>query len=171
MAVSNDETSKRFGRRDIVIAWRGTVTRLEWMADLTNYLNSILSRKIRCPDPAVKVESGFLDLYTDKEDECEFCKYSAREQILAEMKRLLEKFDGEEVSITITGHSLGSALAMISAYDIAETGLNKTSDGRDVHVSVFSFAGPRVGNSRFKERLHNLGVTVINFLFFFLSYT
>ncbi|CAK9309936.1 unnamed protein product [Citrullus colocynthis] len=45
VAVSN-ETSKRLGRRDIVIAWRGTVTRLEWMADLTNYLNSILSRKI-----------------------------------------------------------------------------------------------------------------------------
>ncbi|CAK9309937.1 unnamed protein product [Citrullus colocynthis] len=80
------------------------------------------------------------------------------------MKRLLEKFDGEEVSITIIGHSLGSVLAMISAYDIAETGLNKTADGRDVHVSVFSFAGPRVENSRFKERLHNLGVKVLRLI-------
>ncbi|KGN44760.1 phospholipase A1-Igamma2, chloroplastic [Cucumis sativus] len=161
VAVSDEETSKRLGRRDILIAWRGTVTRLEWVADMTNILNPISSRKIQCPDPSVKVEFGFLDLYTDKDEECEFCKYSAREQILAEMKRLLEKYKEEEVSITITGHSLGSALATLSAYDIAETGLNKTSAGRDVHISVFSFGGPRVGNMRFSERMNDLGVKVL----------
>ena len=141
------------------------MTKLEWVEDLTDYLTPISAKNIRCHDPRVMVESGFLDLYTDKEDGCEFCKFSAREQILAEMKRLLEKFDGEEMSITITGHSLGSALAMISAYDIAEMGLNKTSDGGNAHVSVFSFAGPRVGNVQFRERLNNLGVKVINNLF------
>ncbi|KAL4038602.1 hypothetical protein IC575_002224 [Cucumis melo] len=161
VAVSDDETSKRLGRRDIVVAWRGTVTKLEWVEDLTDYLVPVSSRKIKCPNPGVMVESGFLDLYTDKEDECEFCKFSAREQILAEMKRLMEKFNGEEVSITITGHSLGSALAMISAYDIAEMGLNKTSDGSSAHVSVFSFAGPRVGNVQFRERLNKLGIKVL----------
>lgn len=161
VAVSNDDVSKQLGRRDITIAWRGTVTRLEWIADLMDFLKPISLNNIPCPDPTVKVESGFVDLYTDKDVACRFCKYSAREQILTEVKRLLEMYSKEEVSITITGHSLGSALAILSAYDIAETGLNVMDDQRVVPVSVFSFSGPRVGNVRFKERLEALGVKVL----------
>ncbi|KAK6286400.1 hypothetical protein POUND7_012579 [Theobroma cacao] len=161
VAVSNDEMSKRLGRRDITIAWRGTVTRLEWIADLMDFLKPISSNKIPCPDSTVKVESGFLDLYTDKDEKCLFCKFSAREQILTEVKRLVEMYQDEEISITITGHSLGSALAILSAYDIVETGLNVLQDSRAVPVSVFSFSGPRVGNVRFKERIETLGVKVL----------
>ncbi|WCJ21629.1 alpha/beta-Hydrolases superfamily protein [Euphorbia peplus] len=161
VAVSNDDMSRRLGRRDITIAWRGTVTRLEWVADLMDFLKPVSGNKIPCPDPTVKVESGFLDLYTDKDESCRFCKFSAREQILTEVKRLTEMYANEEVSITITGHSLGSALAMLSAYDIAETGLNVMEDGRSLPVSVFSFSGPRVGNVRYKERMETLGVKVL----------
>ncbi|MBA0845848.1 hypothetical protein Goarm_023118 [Gossypium armourianum] len=161
VAVSNDEISKRLGRRDIVVAWRGTVTRLEWIADLMDFLKPISSNKIPCPDSTVKVESGFLDLYADKEVNCRFCKFSAREQILTEVKRLLEIYQLEELSLTITGHSLGSALAILNAYDIVETGLNVLQDSRAVPVSVFSFSGPRVGNVRFKERMEVLGVKVL----------
>ncbi|XP_048337394.2 phospholipase A1-Igamma2, chloroplastic [Ziziphus jujuba] len=161
VAVSDDETSKRLGRRDITVSWRGTVTQLEWISDLMDYLTPVSSNKIPCPDPSVKVEYGFLDLYTDKDESCRFCKYSAREQILTEIKRLLQKYSNEEVSITVTGHSLGSALATLSAYDIVETGLNVLPDGRVVPVSVFSFSGPRVGNVRFKERAESLGLKVL----------
>lgn len=161
VAVSNDETTRRLGRRDITIAWRGTVTRLEWIADLMDFLKPISSNKIPCPDPTVKAESGFLDLYTDKDEACRFCKYSAREQILSEVKRLTDMYANEELSITITGHSLGAALAVLSGYDIVETGLNVLTDGRAVPVCVFSFAGPRVGNVRFKERLETLGLKVL----------
>ncbi|XP_044504214.1 phospholipase A1-Igamma2, chloroplastic-like [Mangifera indica] len=161
VGVSNDETTKRLGRRDICIAWRGTVTRLEWIADLMDFLKPISNNKMPCPDHTVKVESGFLDLYTDKDVNCRFCKFSAREQILTAVKKLLEMYSHEEISITITGHSLGSALAILSAYDIAETGLNVMEDSRAVPVSVFSFSGPRVGNVRFKERMETLGVRVL----------
>lgn len=162
IAVSNDETTKRLGRRDITIAWRGTVTRLEWIADLKDFLKPISDVKIPCPDLEVKVESGFVDLYTDKDESCKFCKLSAREQILAELKRLVDKYQHEEqMSITITGHSLGSALAILSAYDIAETGINAKDDTSTIPICVFSFAGPRVGNVRFKERLDLLGVKVL----------
>lgn len=164
VAVSNDELSKRLGRRDIAVAWRGTVTRLEWIADLMDYLRPISSENIPCPDSNVKVESGFLDLYTDKDEKCKFCKFSAREQILAEIKRLTDMYSNEEMSITITGHSLGSALALLSAYDIAETGINVMADTRAVPVSVFSFSGPRVGNVRFKERFELLGVKVLRII-------
>ncbi|XP_057472791.1 phospholipase A1-Igamma1, chloroplastic-like [Actinidia eriantha] len=161
VAVSNDERSKVLGRRDIVIAWRGTVTRLEWIADLMDFLRPISSDKIPCPDPTVKVESGFLDLYTDKKENCNFCKYSAREQILTEVSRLIELYPNEELSITITGHSLGSALALLSGYDIVETGINVLGDSRAIPVCVFSFSGPRVGNVRFKERVERLGLKVL----------
>ncbi|GLU03611.1 hypothetical protein SLE2022_208000 [Rubroshorea leprosula] len=161
VAVSNDEMTRRLGRRDIIIAWRGTVTRLEWIVDLMDFLKPVSSNKIPCPDQTVKAESGFLDLYTDKDETCRFCKFSAREQILTEVKRLLEMFPNEELSISITGHSLGSALAILSAYDIAETGINVMKDSRAVPVCVFSFSGPRVGNVRLKERIEALGVKVL----------
>ncbi|GAV72142.1 Lipase_3 domain-containing protein [Cephalotus follicularis] len=162
VAVSDDKTTtKRLGRRDITVAWRGTVTRLEWIVDLMDFLKPVSSNKIPCPDPTVKAESGFLDLYTDKDESCQFCKVSAREQILSEVKRLLEVYANEEISITMTGHSLGAALAILSAYDIVETGLNVMQDGRAVPVCVFSFSGPRVGNVRFKERIEMLGVKVL----------
>ncbi|GFY98839.1 alpha/beta-Hydrolases superfamily protein [Actinidia rufa] len=161
VAVSNDEKSKVLGRRDIVIAWRGTVTRLEWIADLMDFLRPISTDKIPCPDPTVKVESGFLDLYTDKKENCDFCKYSAREQVLAEVNRLIEMYPNEELSITITGHSLGSALALLSGYDIVETGINVLGDSRAIPVCVFSYSGPRVGNVRFKERAEGLGLKVL----------
>ncbi|KAJ9695981.1 hypothetical protein PVL29_008310 [Vitis rotundifolia] len=161
VAVSNDEKSRVLGRRDITIAWRGTVTRLEWIADLMDFLKPISSENIPCPDRTVKVESGFLDLYTDKDESCKFCTFSAREQILTEVKRLIEMYPDEELSITFTGHSLGSALAILSAYDVAETGLNVLNNGRVLPVSVLSFSGPRVGNVRFKERLEGLGVKVL----------
>ncbi|KAG2713524.1 hypothetical protein I3760_04G179700 [Carya illinoinensis] len=162
IAVSNDETSRRLGRRDITIAWRGTVTRLEWMEDIKDFLVPI-SSKIPCPDTTAKVQTGFLDLYTEKDEDCKYCRLSAREQILSEVKRLLDKYADEEVSITITGHSLGAALAFLSAYDIVETSLKDLAADRPVvPVCVFTFAGPRVGNVVFRERLEStLGLKVL----------
>lgn len=59
--------------------------------------------------------------------------------------------------MTVTGHSLGSALAMLSAYDLAETGV---VEGKA--VCVLSFSGPRVGNRRFRQRFEEgLGVKAL----------
>lgn len=65
------------------------------------------------------------------------------------------------MSITITGHSLGSALAILSAYDIAESGLDKPEKTERIPISVMSFSGPRVGNTRFKKRVQELGIKVL----------
>ncbi|KAJ0020864.1 hypothetical protein Pint_31041 [Pistacia integerrima] len=92
IAVATDEEEvKRLGRRDIVVAWRGTVTYLEWIYDLKDILCSAKFTD----DPSIKIELGFYDLYTKKED------------------------------------------------------------------SFYSFAGPRVGNLKFKERCDELGVKVL----------
>ena len=166
VAVSDDSeaTRHRLGRRDIAIAWRGTVTQLEWIADLKDFLKPVSGNGFRCRDPAVKAESGFLDLYTDKDTSCNFSKFSAREQLLTEVKRLVERYgddEDEELSITVTGHSLGGALAILSAYDVAEMGLNRSRSGKVIPVTVLTYGGPRVGNVRFKERLKELGVKVM----------
>ncbi|PAN19743.1 hypothetical protein PAHAL_3G295200 [Panicum hallii] len=164
VAVSTDEESARLGRRDVAIAWRGTVTRLEWVSDLMDFLRPVAEEGIPCPDPDVKVLAGFADLYTDKDPTCRFCKYSAREQVLTEVRRLVGRYAalGEDVSITVTGHSLGSALAMLSAYDIAESGANVAGQAAAAPVCVYSFAGPRVGNAAFRRRFESeLGVKAL----------
>ncbi|KAM7489435.1 hypothetical protein LguiB_026919 [Lonicera macranthoides] len=162
IAVSNDELSKKLGRRDIVVVWRGTITELEWVADLTDFQKPISENGIPCPDPSVKVEAGFVNLYTDKEDGDPFCKLSAREQMINQLKEIIPRYPNEELSITVTGHSLGGALTVLSAYDIVESGLHVMGDGRRIPVCGFTFAGPRVGNLKFKERLEDtLGVKIL----------
>ncbi|PIN04610.1 putative lipase [Handroanthus impetiginosus] len=165
VAVATDEEEIwRLGRRDIVIAWRGTVTYLEWIHDLKDILHPAHFRD----DPSIKIESGFFDLYTTKEKSCKYCSFSARQQVLAELRRIIHRYRGENLSITITGHSLGAALALLSAYDIAEMKLNVIDDGLDfitkIPITVFSFVGPRVGNLKFKERCDELGIKVLRII-------
>eukprot|EP00250_Pteridium_aquilinum_P016209 c23002_g2_i1 orf=2-1921(-) len=212
VAVCTDEAEiRRIGRRDILIAWRGTVTATEWVDDLMttqtpanielaqlhpcgrvlvnaprplhsqhanveseschsqpenvklaesvdspvsyvqpgaqmHYQSSAVAQddeavskhvkadsnasnttacRVRCAQldddvsEVVKVESGFLSLYSSSKASSRFNKISAGQQMAMEVKRLLQKYEGEEVSITVTGHSLGAALALLCAYDIA----------------------------------------------------
>ncbi|VVB07483.1 unnamed protein product [Arabis nemorensis] len=160
VAVSSDDSVKRLGRRDIVVTFRGTVTNPEWLANL---MSSLTPARLDPHNPRldVKVESGFLSLYTSDESESKFGLESCRQQLLSEISRLINKHKGEEMSITLTGHSMGSSLAHLLAYDIAELGLNRRKGEGDIPVTVFSFAGPRVGNLEFKKRCEELGVKVL----------
>ncbi|XP_021290646.1 galactolipase DONGLE, chloroplastic [Herrania umbratica] len=160
VAVSSDDAVKRLGRRDVLITFRGTVTNHEWVA---NFMSSLTPARLdpHNPRPEVKVESGFLSLYTSDETDSKFGLESCREQLLSEVSRILNKYKGEELSITLAGHSMGSALALLFAYDITELGLNKTDSDQETPVTVFSFGGPRVGNSSFKQRCEELGVKVL----------
>ncbi|CAL9117997.1 unnamed protein product [Musa textilis] len=56
---------------------------------------------------------------------------------------------------------MGSSLALLLGYDLAELGLNRDGSRREVPITVYSFGGPRVGNSGFKERCEELGVKVL----------
>ncbi|KAK6145769.1 hypothetical protein DH2020_019638 [Rehmannia glutinosa] len=159
VAASGDKEVNILGRRDIVITFRGTVTNAEWIANLNSSLTPARLDP-HDPRPDVKVEAGFLSLYTSNESPSKFGLGSCREQLLSEVSRLINNYKHEEISITLAGHSMGSSLALLLAYDIAELGLNKPN-GKEIPVTVFSFGGPRVGNSRFKERCEELGVKVL----------
>ncbi|CAL0334437.1 unnamed protein product [Lupinus luteus] len=150
VAVAKDEGKEVLGRRDIVIAWRGTVQNMEWVNDLqfillsapevfpsSGFITGLLT------DP--KVHQGWYNIYTSSSERSPFNKTSVREQVTSEVQRLVELYKGEEVSITVTGHSLGAAVATLNAVDIVANGYNKGAP-----VSAFVFASPGVGDLNFK---------------------
>ncbi|KAF2311044.1 hypothetical protein GH714_019276 [Hevea brasiliensis] len=138
VAVCQDKDEiARLGRRDVVIAYRGTATCLEWLENLRATLTCLpfgegnVGRSSNGP----MVESGFLSLYTSSTATYPSLQTSVREEI----GRVLEMYGDEPVSFTITGHSLGAALATLTAYDIKSTFENAAM------VTAISFGGPRVG--------------------------
>lgn len=165
VAVSGDEETRRIGRRDIVVAWRGTVTAAEWFEDVQRRLEPLhghgdehLQPHHHHQNDVAKVEHGFHSIYTSKSESTRYNKTSASMQVMAEIRRLVKFYSdkGEEVSLTITGHSLGGALALLNAHEAAAEDIPGLS-----HVSVVSFGAPRVGNAAFGRELDELGVKVL----------
>ncbi|KAG6493766.1 hypothetical protein ZIOFF_048769 [Zingiber officinale] len=160
VAVASDQAVRRLGRRDVLVCFRGTVTHAEWLANLMSALESARLDPTE-PRPEVRVESGFLSLYTSDESGSRFNGGSCREQLLAEVSRLMGEYkEEEEVSVTLAGHSMGSALAVLLGYDLVELGLNRRA-GEQVPVTVYSYGGPRVGNAGFRRRCEELGLKVL----------
>ncbi|GLJ29533.1 hypothetical protein SUGI_0582450 [Cryptomeria japonica] len=158
VAVCTDEKElSRIGRRDIVVGFRGTVTPLEWGENLKDVLTPLNTGNkkslVACCQP--KVESGFWSLFNTMGPSGK----SACDQVLDEIRRLVKLYKGQDISITITGHSLGAALSLLTAYHIGEE-LRK-ENGAQIPLTVFSFGGPRVGNRAFGRRMEELGVKVL----------
>ncbi|KAF0901013.1 hypothetical protein E2562_037427 [Oryza meyeriana var. granulata] len=145
---------RRMGRRDIVIALRGTCTVLEWAENVRAGLVPATDAATDSRDPEAatpKVECGFWNLYKTSGDGG---SPSLSEMVVSEVRRLLTKYEGEEVSITVTGHSLGAALAVLIADELA--GIRAPAP-----VAVFSFGGPRVGDRAFASRVEARGARVL----------
>lgn len=159
VAVCDDPREiQRMGRRDIVIALRGTATCLEWAENIRDVLVPLPSNEETTNhDGAVsqqqpsRVECGFLSLLKTRGEHVP----SLAESAVVEVKRLMEKYKGESLSITITGHSLGAALALLVGDELSTCAPDMPP------VSVFSFGGPRVGNRGFANRLDSNKVKVL----------
>ncbi|XVF52543.1 hypothetical protein PTKIN_Ptkin05aG0026900 [Pterospermum kingtungense] len=148
VAVCDDRREiQRLGRRDIVIALRGTATCLEWAENFRAQLVQIPESD----DPTQKVECGFLSLHKTPGAHVP----SLAESVVDEVQRLIEMYKGETLSITITGHSLGAALSLLVADEISSSAPHVPP------VAVFSFGGPRVGNKGFVQRLNEKNVKVL----------
>lgn len=179
VAVATDRGKQRLGRREIVVAWRGTIRDLEW-SDVFNptpvSIAPILSQQLSHgnghdhdherhwfdrvlhlgDEEEPKVMNGWFVIYTSTDPKSPFTKTSARDQFLAEIKRLLELYKDEEVSITLMGHSLGAALAILSGFDIVQSGLTSVPGKPNIPVTAFVVGCPGVGNAAFKKRFEAL---------------
>lgn len=83
-------------------------------------------------------------------------------QVITELRRLLTLYKGDDLSITLTGHNLGGALAVLTAYEIAERGLNKQRKGDTaIPVTAFTFGAPHVGDGVFRRRFEELQLKVL----------
>ena len=146
VAVATDEGKRQLGRRDIMICWRGSVTIGEWIKDFQFGQTSatpILGQQSGNP----LVHGGFFSIYM-----------SARDQVLNAVKKLVNQYQHEEISITITGQSLGGSFAILNAADIVANGYNNKSDCScmpKAMVTVFAFSSPQVGNSDFVKVFNN----------------
>ncbi|KAF3644566.1 Phospholipase A(1) DAD1, chloroplastic [Capsicum annuum] len=152
VAVCDDvDEIARLGRRDIVIAYRGTATCSEWLENLRATLTCVPGDMTPYENNEPMVQSGFLSMYTSKIEG----HSSLQDTISEEITSILNTYSNESLSITITGHSLGGALAILTAYDIT------TKFNNLPMVTVLSFGGPRVGNKRFRCQLDKNGIKVL----------
>ncbi|CAN4087039.1 unnamed protein product [Withania somnifera] len=165
VAVCHDQREiERLGRRDVVIALRGTATCLEWLENLRATLTPVPNneydrpKNLKCCSSICNpnnccpmVESGFLSLYTSKIG----ARQSLQDMVREEITRIQKAYPGQSLSFTIAGHSLGAALATLTAYDV------KQAFNEIPLVTVISFGGPRVGNQSFRYHLDKQGTKIL----------
>jgi len=112
----------------LLVSFRGTqLTSLKnWIEDLSFAQYSSFPSYVTNS----AVHSGFLDAYLSVED-----------QVWNAVDKLTSKYHPKN-GILLSGHSLGGALAVLAAADLAGTYSN---------MSIFNFGQPRVGNSVFAQ--------------------
>jgi triacylglycerol lipase len=110
------------GKEIIVLAFRGTVSQKNWHADFNAAL-------IHPPntDANLRVHEGFYRAFSNLSD--------GTKGIETKITEVKQETQGQ-IPIYITGHSLGGALAQISAAVL----------GNDQIAACYTFGSPRVGN-------------------------
>ncbi|KAF7044560.1 hypothetical protein CFC21_053772 [Triticum aestivum] len=156
VAVATDEGVAAMGRRDIAVAWRGSVLQSETAndGDILQVSAAPVLGSYAATNAGAMVHRGFLSVYTSSDRDSMYNKASARDQVLEEVRRLMELHKDEVTSITVTGHSLGASLAILNTVDMVANSINVPLDSSKQlprPVTAIMFASPQVGNNKFKS--------------------
>jgi lipase (class 3) len=108
----------------------------DWLLDAKIIAYSTKSWPANAPTN-LKVASGFLDAWLGVKD-----------QVKSRLLRLIPA-GADGVRVFVTGHSLGSAIAVLSAVDIWKEMLDPLTP--KPKLSVYAIANPVVGNAKFAE--------------------
>jgi len=114
-----------FYGKTVVVAFRGTTDLRNWITNLNVAHNS--------PYPGVvnaTVHTGFLEAYD-----------GVKESVRSEVMSLISAVSANR--IVFTGHSLGAALATLTAADLAPS--------LKIPISMYNYGSPRVGNQVFSD--------------------
>ncbi|KAE9301506.1 hypothetical protein PF001_g14418 [Phytophthora fragariae] len=136
--------------RRLVISFRGTTSKENWRSNLRadQHVLWIKSRGLRwrrtclekVEDVAAKIP--LLNMALPRVHRGFWIAYeSIRDQLKEVTRLILDENPG--VSVYITGHSMGGALAVLAAYDLAVN--------FSIKVNMYNFGGPRVGNPSFRQ--------------------
>lgn len=153
IATTTDAATLALGRREIYVVWRGTTRNYEWI-NVFGARPESAAQLLRGggsdeddDEDVPKVMNGWLTIYVSNDEKSSFTKLSAREQLQRKIQQIRELYKDDQLSITLTGHSLGACLAILSAFDLVENGIT------DIPVVAVVFGSPQVGNKAFKERV------------------
>lgn len=130
---------------NIFIAWRGTESIKDWLTDA-----SIRKVKFFGDNCKLKVHGGFYDCYSE-----------VRARLLSSLYRQFNNFKAN--AVIVTGHSLGGALATISAFDISKNN-NINKDTALKNICSFTYGSPRVGNFTFKTEYNKVVPNTYRFI-------
>ncbi|GIL80940.1 hypothetical protein Vretimale_9351 [Volvox reticuliferus] len=123
------------GKRHFVISFRGTEALLDIITD-ARLLPSVFKTITEARRGNVSVHRGFMRAY------------SSVRRLLSSLLQLITTSGTGPWDVTLTGHSLGGALATLAAYEI---GMYKQYAGRIKSLSLYTFGSPRVGNKNFAK--------------------
>ncbi|TNV76820.1 hypothetical protein FGO68_gene11600 [Halteria grandinella] len=111
---------------EILVSFRGSVNIANWVTNI-NFLKEAY--------PGVQgaeVHSGFYEAYK-----------GVRDQVIGSVRAL--QYRHPSAKFTVTGHSLGGALATFAAMDIKE------QISGDRHMDLYTFGSPRTGNQQWSD--------------------
>ncbi len=114
--------------QSIVIAFRGSISNPDWIADA-----AILQTDFPYTRTRLKIHSGFAAIYT-----------ACRQQIISVLRN-----SSSSKQLFVTGHSLGGALAVLCALDAAVNTVHR-------NPTMYNFGSPRIGSPQFVQTYNEI---------------